>query len=34
MPNSKVTYTNFWTSQGPYQPEELRKYLNLPSCPP
>ncbi len=34
MPNSKVTYTNFWTSQAPYQPEELRKYLNLPSCQP
>ena len=33
MPNSKVTFINFWTSENPSRPEELRKYLKLPTCP-
>jgi len=31
MPNAKVTFINFWNSNNPYQPEQLRLFLGLPN---
>jgi len=31
MPNAQVTFINFWTSNNPYQPEQLRLFLGDPN---
>ena len=34
MPNSKVAFVNFWTSQAPFRPGQVQQFFNFsPPCP-